>query len=97
MCERMLRWRIVAPTAPDTLWAYPMRERDPFVIEETPDWFIVGNQQEFGVRTVKTGDGERKCTIVLVPRFEVSGEVVVLDLEKGEVEGMIFGAKVEGI
>lgn len=87
----MLRWRIIAPTAPDTLWAYPMKEEDPFVLQATPDFVVVGNQKEFAVDTVEAEDG-RRCTVVLVPRFVEAGEVVVVDLEKEGVEVVRFGA-----
>lgn len=39
----------MAPTAPDTLGAYPQQEQDPFVIEEAPHVFFAGNQDKFAV------------------------------------------------
>ena len=41
--EAMLRWRLVAPTAPDTLWCYPFQDGDQFVLKECPHVFLVGN------------------------------------------------------
>ena len=71
MAERCLDWRVVAPTAPDTLWCYPFVDRDPFVITETPQVLVVGNQPEFATRLVERG-GE-KCRVVLVRvKVEVS-------------------------
>ncbi|CCM02879.1 uncharacterized protein FIBRA_04993 [Fibroporia radiculosa] len=47
-----LRWRHLAPTAPDTLWCHPYFGADPFAIRETPDVYVVGNQPGFGTRVV---------------------------------------------
>lgn len=94
MVGRMLRWRIIAPTAPDTLWAYPMKTEDPFVLKATPDYVVIGNQKEFAMDVVEA-EGGRKCTIILVPKFVERGEVVVVDMEKENVEIMSFGAGME--
>jgi DNA polymerase delta subunit 2 len=64
LLEKMLRWRHVAPTAPDTLCTflvaagltvgcYPFQDRDPFVLEETPHIFFAGNQPQYGTRLVQ--------------------------------------------
>ncbi|KAF3903392.1 hypothetical protein ABW20_dc0109267 [Dactylellina cionopaga] len=50
MMEKTLRWRHVAPTAPDTLWCYPFQDVDKFIIESCPHVYFVGNQPEFGTR-----------------------------------------------
>lgn len=56
-----LRWRHLAPTAPDTLWCHPYFGQDPFVLAETPDVYIVGNQPRFGTRVVEEyGWGRRR-------------------------------------
>jgi DNA polymerase delta subunit 2 len=49
MCERLLRWRNIAPTAPDTLWTYPFQDGDPFVLERDmcPHVFVIGNQPKY--------------------------------------------------
>nr|WRH23603.1 DNA polymerase delta subunit 2 [Naematelia aurantialba] len=47
MARRMLEWRHIAPTAPDTLWIYPFPDADPFIIRHRPDVFVLGNQPEF--------------------------------------------------
>eukprot|EP00252_Welwitschia_mirabilis_P002633 TRINITY_DN12578_c0_g1_i1.p1 TRINITY_DN12578_c0_g1~~TRINITY_DN12578_c0_g1_i1.p1 ORF type:complete len:181 (+),score=45.59 TRINITY_DN12578_c0_g1_i1:26-544(+) len=44
--ERTLRWRHLAPTAPDTLGCYPFTDRDPFVIDDCPHVYFCGNQKE---------------------------------------------------
>ena len=56
-----LRWRHVAPTAPDTLWCHPYFGQDPFVLAETPDVYVVGCQPRFGTRVVEErGWGRRR-------------------------------------
>ena len=80
MMEAMLRWRLVAPTAPDTLWCYPFQDGDAFVMQECPHLFFVGNQPQFETAQVEGPAGQRVRTIA-VPRFRDTGEIVVLDLE----------------
>lgn len=80
MMEAMLRWRLSAPTAPDTLPCYPFQEGDQFVIKECPHVFFVGNQPKFET-TVIEGPVGQEVRIVAVPRFKGTGECVVMDLE----------------
>ncbi|KAJ3371704.1 hypothetical protein GGF31_002683 [Allomyces arbusculus] len=47
LARRMLDWRHIAPTAPDTLWCYPYVDDDPFVLPERSRLLVVGNQPEF--------------------------------------------------
>ncbi|KAL9322262.1 hypothetical protein ACSQ67_010315 [Phaseolus vulgaris] len=51
--ERTLRWRHLAPTAPNTLGCFPYTERDPFFIESCPHVYFVGNQDKFETRIIK--------------------------------------------
>lgn len=44
---RLLSYGHVAPTCPDTLWCFPFTDRDPFIIDEAPDVFVIGNQPRF--------------------------------------------------
>ncbi|KAI0933900.1 hypothetical protein AcW1_005592 [Taiwanofungus camphoratus] len=63
IAESTLRWRHIAPTAPDTLWCHPYFSADPFVIEQTPDVYVVGNQPEFRTKIVEErGWGPRRGT-----------------------------------
>ncbi|KAF8248078.1 hypothetical protein K440DRAFT_626676 [Wilcoxina mikolae CBS 423.85] len=91
MCENLLRWRNIAPTAPDTLWSYPFQYGDPFVLDnaECPHVFIVGNQPRYETKLVEGNDGQ-KVRVILVPRFDTTGEIVVLDLESLEPELVNF-------
>ncbi|CAL4068509.1 unnamed protein product, partial [Meganyctiphanes norvegica] len=51
--ERLCDWGHLAPTAPDTLQCYPYYTHDPFVIDNSPDIFFVGNQKTFEHKTFK--------------------------------------------
>lgn len=96
-----LQWRHIAPTAPDTLWCHPYKGKDPFIINETPDLYVIGNQPEFKTRllseVVEDGKGpsERRCRIVLVPGFKESGILVLVNLRTLKVRTVNFS--VEGM
>lgn len=109
--ESTLRWRHMAPTAPDTLWCHPFRDDDPFIIRHTPDIYIVGGQMQFGTRLVMD-KGEAKetgrrvptpmCRLILVPSFALTGILVLVNLRTLAVKRINFclhgrGAGVEGI
>lgn len=85
MMEAMLRWRLWAPTAPDTLWCYPYQDGDAFVMQECPHVFFVGNQPKFETIQVEGPLGQ-VVRVIAVPEFKKTGEVVVLDLETLEPE-----------
>ncbi|KAL7273410.1 DNA polymerase delta small subunit Cdc1 [Rhizina undulata] len=94
MAERMLRWRVVAPTAPDTLWSYPFQNEDQYVIEECPQVYFIGNQPKFDTELIEGPDGQ-SVRIVLIPKFSETGEIVLLDLDTLECEIVEF--KVDGL
>ncbi|KAI9817004.1 MAG: hypothetical protein M1826_001700 [Phylliscum demangeonii] len=73
MMERMLRWRCIAPTAPDTLWCYPFQTDEPFVLTECPHVFFAGNQPRFE-------------TVLLPPPEEEDDDEEDDDEEEGEEE-----------
>lgn len=93
VAESTLRWRHLAPTAPDTLWCHPYLKTEPFIIEETPDIYIIGNQPSFKTKlvvdmnTVENGAEKsgKRCRIVLVPKFKDSGIVALINLRTLEV------------
>ncbi|XP_076287173.1 DNA polymerase delta subunit 2 isoform X2 [Lasioglossum baleicum] len=45
--EYTLNWRHYAPTAPDTVPAYPYFNTDPFIMTECPDIYFAGNMDKF--------------------------------------------------
>ena len=89
MMEAMLRWRLVAPTAPDTLWCYPFQDGDAFVMRESPHVYLVGNQPKFETTVIEGPVGQR-VRIVALPKFRETGEVVVMDMETLETEIVKF-------
>ncbi|KAJ6623400.1 DNA polymerase subunit delta-2 [Mycena sp. CBHHK59/15] len=97
--ESTLRWRHMAPTAPDTLWCHPYFSADPFIISETPDLYIVGGQRRFGTRLVveENVKGKEKqpkqCRIILVPRFADTGTLILVNLRTLEVKCITFAVK----
>lgn len=89
MMEAMLRWRLTAPTAPDTMWCYPFQDGDAFVMKECPHVFFAGDQPKFESSTIEGPQGQ-VVRIVAVPSFRETGQVVVLDLETLGVEIVRF-------
>ncbi|KIK74894.1 hypothetical protein PAXRUDRAFT_835860 [Paxillus rubicundulus Ve08.2h10] len=92
-----LRWRHIAPTAPDTLWCHPYRERDPFVLEETPDIYIIGGMLEFDTALVRPEHGSenasRRCRVVLVPSFSETGVLALVNMRTLDVLRLNFGVE----
>ncbi|KAK3359713.1 DNA polymerase alpha/epsilon subunit B-domain-containing protein [Lasiosphaeria hispida] len=91
MMEAMCRWRCSAPTAPDTLWAYPFQDDEPFVMKECPHLYFVGCQPEFGTTVISGPDGQM-VRLVLVPSFSATREVVLVDMETLDVSTVKFTA-----
>lgn len=91
LMEATLRWRLLAPTAPDTLWCYPFQADDPFVFMEgkCPHVYFVGNQPAFGTRVVH-GANSSAVRLISVPKFQATGELVLVDEETLEVEVISF-------
>ncbi|KAF2094049.1 hypothetical protein NA57DRAFT_47155 [Rhizodiscina lignyota] len=89
MMESVLRWRIGAPTAPDTLWSYPFQDDDPLLIKECPHVFFVGNQPRFESRVIEGPLGQQ-VRLIAIPRFRESKTIVLLDAETLAVETMAF-------
>ena len=83
LAEATLKWRHVAPTAPDTLWCHPFFTLDPFIISQTPDIYAIGCQPQFATRLVK--DGNRSSRVVLVPSFAQTGILVLVGLRSLDV------------
>ncbi|KAL8714663.1 MAG: hypothetical protein Q9220_001612 [cf. Caloplaca sp. 1 TL-2023] len=89
MMESLLRWRCGAPTAPDTLWCYPFQDNDPFVIEECPHVYFVGNQPRYDTMVIEGPVGQA-VRLICVPRFRETGEIVLLDTDTLEPEVIRF-------
>ena len=98
--ESTLRWRHMAPTAPDTLWCHPFSDGDPFLIPQTPDVYIVGGQKKFGTKmVVDKEDGRQnggiisRCRVITVPSFATSGILVLVNLRTLAVKTVRLAVK----
>ncbi|GLI67880.1 hypothetical protein VaNZ11_012170 [Volvox africanus] len=85
LMERMLTYRHMAPTAPDTLTCYPFHDKDPFILETTPHVYFVGNQPEFATRLVagmssSSLSAGQLVRLVAVPSFARTGTIVLVNL-----------------
>ncbi|KAI9158683.1 DNA polymerase delta small subunit [Paramyrothecium foliicola] len=84
MMEAMCRWRCCAPTAPDTLWAYPFQEDDPFVMQSCPHLYFVGCQPRFSTKVISGPQGQT-VRLITVPSFSETREIVLVDTDTLEV------------
>ncbi|QDS72826.1 hypothetical protein FKW77_006827 [Venturia effusa] len=89
MMEHLLRWRNNAPTAPDTLWSYPFRDSDPFIVQDCPHVYFVGNQPSFATAVI-AGPLGQEVRLIAVPKFKEEGILVLLDSETLDVECVKF-------
>ncbi|KAG6844488.1 hypothetical protein H0H87_006562 [Tephrocybe sp. NHM501043] len=89
--ESTLKWRHMAPTAPDTLWCHPYFGGDPFIIKTTPNIYIAANQNRFATKMVVDQDGSNaQCRIILVPEFAKTGILVLINLRSLDVKTITF-------
>ncbi|KAD3336311.1 hypothetical protein E3N88_31830 [Mikania micrantha] len=84
--ERTLRWRHLAPTAPNTLGCYPFTDRDPFFIESCPHVYFIGNQNKYATRILKGLEGQ-VVRLISIPRFSETGIAVMV---KPSTETRVF-------
>ncbi|KAI5306666.1 N-acetyltransferase 9 [Ascosphaera pollenicola] len=100
--EALLRLRITAPTAPDTLFCYPFQDKDPFTLESSPHVFFIGNQSATRSRTVEQRILEEdddmdlddyksiKIRLITLSKFSETGELLLLNTETLETEIVKF-------
>ncbi|KAK5778351.1 DNA-directed DNA polymerase delta subunit POL31 PWA37_000399 [Arxiozyma heterogenica] len=79
LMECTMKWQNIVPTCPDTLWCYPYKNKDPFILNEWPHLYVVGNQPDFARRNIKTSNGNQ-ISMLAIPEFSKTGKVVILDL-----------------
>ena len=99
--ERLLRWRHLAPTAPDTLAAYPYFDEDPFILTATPHVLFAGGQPAFATALVREEAGEAGggggdatvVRVVAVPNFCATGCVVLVNLRNLACHPVYFDAE----
>ncbi|XP_052173852.1 DNA polymerase delta small subunit [Diospyros lotus] len=90
--ERTLRWRHLAPTAPNTLGCYPFSDKDPFFIESCPHVYFVGNQDKYETRLIQGSEGQ-VVRLICIPRFCETGMAVLLNLRNLECHALSFGTQ----
>ncbi|KAL3373134.1 hypothetical protein AABB24_005231 [Solanum stoloniferum] len=91
--ERTLRWRHLAPTAPNTLGCYPFTDRDPFYVETCPHVYFVGNQDKYESRLIKGSEGQM-VMLICIPRFAETGVAVVLNIRNLECHMLSFATQI---
>ena len=69
--------------------SYPYQDEEPFVMDETPHVFFVGNQPKFETTTI-TGPAGQVVRIIAVPKFKESGQVVLVSTSTLEIEVLKF-------
>ncbi|KAF9201988.1 hypothetical protein BGZ49_007825 [Haplosporangium sp. Z 27] len=79
MARKTLSWGHMAPTAPDTLWCYPFKDKDPFIIKQTPHIYFIGNQDKFATE-LHTGKEGCYTRIITLPAFATTGTIALVNL-----------------
>lgn len=88
--ENIFTWRHLFPTAPDTLGCFPFTDTDPLIIEECPHVLFAGNQPSFAAKLVQGPLGQ-VTQIINIPRFDLTGVVVLVNLQTLECFPLNFG------
>ncbi|KAK9069204.1 hypothetical protein SSX86_013320 [Deinandra increscens subsp. villosa] len=91
--ERTMRWRHLAPTAPNTLGCYPFTDRDPFFMESCPHVYFVGNQDKYATQILKGIEGQ-VVRLVSIPKFSETGVAVMVNLRNLECTTLNFGIQI---
>ncbi|XP_010263407.1 PREDICTED: DNA polymerase delta small subunit isoform X1 [Nelumbo nucifera] len=92
--ERTLRWRHLAPTAPNTLGCYPFTDKDPFLIESCPHVYFVGNQNKYKTRLLRGSEGQL-VRLICIPKFLETGVAVVLNMRNLECHTLSFSTHLD--
>lgn len=94
--ESNIKWQNIIPTAPDTLYCYPFDNSDPFTLaDETPHVYFVGNQKLYHAKTINLQRDHNnhetvQITLISIPDFSQTGQIVLLDLATLECELVSF-------
>lgn len=89
--ERTFTWGHLAPTAPDTLGAYPFYENDPFIIRKCPHVYFAGNQPEFATKLFKGPSGQ-DVRLITIPSFGETSSCVLFNLNTLDCQLMTLNA-----
>ncbi|CAM9388468.1 unnamed protein product [Ectocarpus fasciculatus] len=88
--QMTLQWGHICPTAPDSLASYPFTDEDPFIITKAPSIYFAGNQDRFEASVQEFPSGH-KTTVICVPDFRKTRDVVLVNLRSLECRVMNFG------
>jgi DNA polymerase delta subunit 2 len=88
-----MRWRNVAPTAPDTLGCYPYQGKDPFVLDVSPHLYVVGGQDKYESKLVK--ENGVSVRLIALPAFVKTGTAVLVDVNSPTLEAQSISFKVQ--
>ena len=77
--HKLISFRHLAPTAPDTMATFPSSSLDPFVIHHCPHIYFAANQSEYSTRLIEGVDGQ-KIRLISVPSFSLSSSIVLVDI-----------------
>jgi DNA polymerase delta subunit 2 len=77
------------PTCPDTIDGVPLRNKDPFVVEEIPHVFFVGNQSDHEFEMCEFENGARTL-LMTIPKFHEKYEAVLLNVKTMETQVLRF-------
>jgi DNA polymerase delta subunit 2 len=69
-----LKFKHLAPNAPDALQCIPMQQNDPFIIRHLPNLYVVGNMKEY--KTAVSCEGVR---LLAVPKFSITKSFVIVN------------------
>lgn len=87
--EKMLHWRHIIPTAPDSLAAYPYSNEDPFILENTPHVFFAGGQASYQSSLVQGPDGQQS-RLISIPEFSINPVMVLVNIRNLDVHPIRF-------
>ncbi|KAK8791855.1 hypothetical protein WA158_005232 [Blastocystis sp. Blastoise] len=85
----ILQWGILCPTAPNSCETYPFVNKDPFVLSQIPNIFIVGNQQKFETEMYKNKEGA-SILLISLPSFSSIPTAAFLNLKDLTCESIDF-------
>ncbi|CAG9310544.1 unnamed protein product [Blepharisma stoltei] len=90
--ELTMKWRHLAPNAPDALGCIPMQDDDPFIVEDLPNLYVVGGMPNY--QKLVTEEGVHCITI---PKFTSRQQVVLVNRFTMESETLSFVSVIQGM
>jgi len=84
-----LKFRHLAPTAPDTLGCCPFTTTDPFVLKDCPHVYFAANQPAFA-ETLLEGDDGQRVRVITLPDFGTTRTLVLVNLRTLECSPVSF-------